>query len=169
MVKRTEQLCTTPRIGSSGRWECGRINASATPQFHISSVPKCHNQCTAQDWVNSPFLGLSFPPSGDPAARGAVPGGVGRPRFALGTGTRLCSRETECNHTWDLLGESLGLWEGIPRLQAHGRVQPLAAGGCWTCWQLQGPLAPGSSGGRGCDLGLFGRKKKKPNKKRNST
>lgn len=153
MVKRTEQLCTTPRIGSSRRWERGRIDASATPRFHISRVPKCHNQRADPNlsWRTSG----SFPPSWDPVARGRYREGRDGHGLLWGLEHAFVPGKTECKHAWDWLGEGLGLWEGVPRLQAPGSAAP----GCWGLLDA----APGSSGGRGCDLGLFGRKK--PRKK----
>lgn len=82
-------------------------------------------------WVGEPQA-LSFPPSSDPAARGRYREGRDGHGLLLGLEQAFVPGKTECNHTWGWLGESLGLWEGVPRLQAPGRVQPLAAGGCWT-------------------------------------
>lgn len=102
--------------------------------------------------------GLSFHLPGTQWLGGQYREGRDGHGLLLGLEHAFVPGKTECNHAWDWLGEGLGLWEGVPRLQAPGSAAP----GCWGLLDA----APGSSGGRGCDLGLFGRKK---TEERNST
>lgn len=106
---------------------------SDPPVPHLQSSKVSHQQ-TGQDWLSPTFPGtenLRLCPSHLPGTQWL--GGWDREGrdghgLLLGLEQAFVPGKTECNHTWDLLGESLGLWEGVPRLQAPGR----AWGCCWT-------------------------------------
>lgn len=108
---------------------------SDPPVPHLQSS-KVSQPTTGQDWLDRAFPGRTsgfvLPTFLGPAARGRYREGRDGHGLLLGLEQALVPGKTECNHTWGWLGERLGLWDGFPRLQAPGRVQPLAAGGCWT-------------------------------------
>lgn len=105
--------------------------ASATPQFHISRVPKCHNQRTGQ---NEPFPGEPQAAPSHLAGTQRLGGGTGRGGTATvcswGWNTPLFQGERSVT-TLGTAGGSSGLREGVPRLQAPGESSlglPGAAG-----------------------------------------
>lgn len=140
---------------------------SSDPQLHISRAPKGHpNHRTGLagpklSWEN---LGLVLASFQGPSGSGRHREGRDGHGLLLGLEHALVPGRTECNHTWGWLGKAWGSGEELPgcRHRAEHSLCLLGAAG----------RGPGLIRGRGCDLGLFGRKekqRKKERKERNST